>query len=103
MLFQVAAISAQASETKRTSNENSLNPSNWKSFSMVAVVSATEDLLDFILSEKGLKVQVCLMRDILGAADTFLDQQLVSRFDEDSKVCLYVYTYVSVQFWYGAQ
>ncbi|KAL8499415.1 hypothetical protein ACS0TY_022404 [Phlomoides rotata] len=86
----VAAISAQASETKRTSQETSPNPANWKSFDMTAVVSAAEDLFDFILSDEGSKVQVCLMRDILSAADTFLDQEIVSRyddkkFDEDSK------------------
>lgn len=88
MLFQIAAISAQASETKRTSQETSSKAVNWKSFEMTAVVSAAEDLFDFILSEKGLKVQVCLMRDILSAADTFLDQEVASKFGEDSKVCV---------------
>ncbi|PKI37124.1 hypothetical protein CRG98_042459 [Punica granatum] len=54
----VAAISDQASESAEPSNdeEDSSNSMGWKSFDMRAVVAATEDLLQFILSEKGSRV-----------------------------------------------
>ncbi|KAL7150651.1 hypothetical protein ABFS83_05G128200 [Erythranthe nasuta] len=84
----IAAISGQAdSETDGASSksqENSTDPLGWKSFDMHAVVSATEDLFQFILSKKGSRVRVFLLRDILEAADTFLEQEVVSCFsDED--------------------
>lgn len=101
MLFQIAAISEQASETNRTSSksqETSSDPLGWKSFNMRAVVAATEDLLQFILSKKGSRVRVFLLRDILRAADTFLEQEVVSCFSEKKfeaarsylEVCLYI-------------
>lgn len=43
---------------------------------MRTVVSATEDLLLFILSEKGQRVQVFLLRDIIRAADIFLQDEV---------------------------
>lgn len=45
---------------------------------MPAVVSATEDLFQFILSDKGLRVRVFLVRDIIKAADTFLEDEVVA-------------------------
>ncbi|XP_065636523.1 uncharacterized protein LOC136070470 [Quercus suber] len=44
---------------------------------MRAVVSATEDLLQFILSEKGVRVRVFLLRDIIGAADVLLQDEVI--------------------------
>ncbi|CAL5434870.1 unnamed protein product [Camellia sinensis] len=77
----IAAISQQASEP--TGEEKSSNPLEWKSFDMRAVVSATEDLFKFILSDKGLRVRVFLVRDIIKAADIFLQDEVVANiFDE---------------------
>lgn len=77
----IAAISEQASESAEEppdSEENKQNPLGWKYFDMHSVVSATEDLLHFILSEKGQRVRVFLLRDIIEAADAFLDEEVVS-------------------------
>ncbi|KAF5934422.1 hypothetical protein HYC85_030593 [Camellia sinensis] len=50
---------------------------------MRAVVSATEDLFKFILSDKGLRVHVFLVRDIIKAIDIFLQDEVVANiFDE---------------------
>ncbi|GMP91640.1 hypothetical protein CsSME_00042245 [Camellia sinensis var. sinensis] len=50
---------------------------------MRAVVSATEDLFKFILSDKGLRVRVFLVRDIITAIDIFLQDEVVANiFDE---------------------
>ncbi|KAL3844054.1 hypothetical protein ACJIZ3_001457 [Penstemon smallii] len=68
------ALFKQASETDRTSS----NRLGWKSFNMRAVVAATEDLFQFILSKKGSRVRVFLIRDVLEAADTFLEDEVVS-------------------------
>ncbi|KAG8381953.1 hypothetical protein BUALT_Bualt05G0026200 [Buddleja alternifolia] len=76
----IVAISQQTSESDETSSnpqETTSNPMGWKSFNMRAVVAATEDLLQFILSNKGSRVRVFLIRDILKAADTFLEHELV--------------------------
>ncbi|KAJ7966317.1 Protein kinase [Quillaja saponaria] len=75
----IAAISKQASESTEDPNldENSSNPLGWKSFNMRSVVAATEDLLLFILSEKGLRVRVCLLRDMLRAADAFIEDDVI--------------------------
>ncbi|KAI6679165.1 hypothetical protein NL676_033046 [Syzygium grande] len=66
--FLIVAISEQASESGGDSNspEESSNPLGWKSFDMRAVVAATEDLLLFILPEKGLRAQAMLARVALG-------------------------------------
>lgn len=89
LLCQVAAISEQASASSQeppNSEENGSDPSEWKSFDMRAVVGATEDILVFILSEKGLMVRVFLLRDIIKAADIFLqDEVLGCRLDYKSK------------------
>lgn len=77
----IAAISEQASESAEEppdSEENKQNPLGWKYFDMHSVVSATEDLLHFILSEKGQRVRVFLLREIIEAADAFLDVEVVS-------------------------
>ncbi|KAJ8763862.1 hypothetical protein K2173_003644 [Erythroxylum novogranatense] len=77
----MAAISEQASEsTEEAPNygEISSNPYGWKSFDMRAVVGATEDLFQFILSEKGWRVRVFLLRDIIRAADVFLEEEAIS-------------------------
>ncbi|KAL3633420.1 hypothetical protein CASFOL_022182 [Castilleja foliolosa] len=83
----VVAISEQASETEETSSkpqENAPNGLGWKSFNMRAVVAATEDLFQFILSNKGSRVRVFLIRDVLNAADTFLEQKVVSGFSDEN-------------------
>ncbi|KAE8732541.1 ultraviolet-B receptor UVR8-like [Hibiscus syriacus] len=74
----VAAISEQASESSEEppkSEDKGLHPLGWKSFDMRAVVAATEDLMHFILSEKGQLVRVFLLRDIIRAADIFLQDE----------------------------
>ena len=85
--LQVAAISEQPSETDGEVNEarkSSSNPLEWKSFDMHAVVSATEDLFKFILSEKGFRVRLFIVRDIVKVADIFLQDEVTpSVFDED--------------------
>ena len=44
---------------------------------MNSVVSATEDLLLFILSEKGQRVRVFLLQDIIRVVDIFLEEEVV--------------------------
>ncbi|KAG2700406.1 hypothetical protein I3760_07G229000 [Carya illinoinensis] len=76
----MAAISEQPSKSSgepTNSEDNYSSPLGWKSFDMRAVVAATEDLLLFILSEKGLRVRVFLLRDIIGAADVFMQDKVV--------------------------
>lgn len=80
IFFQIVAISDQASESSgepSSMEDNNQSPLGWKSFDMYAVVSATEDLLEFILSKKGQRVRVFLLRDIVEAADAFLDDKVV--------------------------
>lgn len=79
-MFQIAAISEQASESAGEAPnvvENTPNPLEWKSFDMRAVVSATEDLLLFILSDKGQRIRVFLLRDIISASEAFLEDEVV--------------------------
>lgn len=45
---------------------------------MPAVVAATEDLFTFILSEKGSRVRVFLVRDIIAAVDVFLQDEVLN-------------------------
>lgn len=95
-MFQVAAISEQSSESP-----GEKSPLRWKLFDMRAVVAATEDIFQFILSENGLRVRVLLVRDILKAADIFLEEKLVAHiFDEEklgpierleSEVCVFLF------------
>ncbi|XP_014502269.1 uncharacterized protein LOC106762737 isoform X2 [Vigna radiata var. radiata] len=74
----VAAISEQASEiTGDPSSEKFSSSSVWKLFDMHAVVDSTEDLLLFILSDKGLRVRLFLLRDIIEAADVFLQNEVI--------------------------
>ncbi|WZY79415.1 hypothetical protein YC2023_025799 [Brassica napus] len=76
-LFQVAAISEQASATSGESPEDKTlkKSSELKSFDVNSVVSATEDLLLFILSEKGQRVRVFLLQDIIRVVDIFLEEE----------------------------
>ncbi|KAK6927695.1 ABC1 atypical kinase-like domain [Dillenia turbinata] len=77
----VAAISEQASETSDglpNVQQSSSDTMEWKSFDMQAVVAATEDLLKFIMSEKGLRVRIFLVRDIIEVADVFLHDEVLS-------------------------
>lgn len=76
---QIAAISEQALEStgEASSEANSSNTMGWKSFDMRAVVGATEDLLHFILSEKGWRVRVFLVRDMIKVADVILQDEVV--------------------------
>ncbi|XP_074560730.1 uncharacterized protein LOC141816906 [Curcuma longa] len=64
----ISAISEQSAETE---NEATLLQ---KGFDMRSVVASTEDLLNFVLSEKGWRVRVFLVQDILKAADTFIEE-----------------------------
>ncbi|OAY53564.1 uncharacterized protein slr1919 isoform X2 [Manihot esculenta] len=75
----IAAISEQALEStgEASSEANSSNTMGWKSFDMRAVVGATEDLLHFILSEKGWRVRVFLVRDMIKVADVILQDEVV--------------------------
>ncbi|XP_070038559.1 uncharacterized protein [Nicotiana tomentosiformis] len=72
----IAAISQQASETEGETQESYSNPLG--SFDIRAVVSATEDLLQFILSDKGSRVRVFLVRDIVKAADVFYQDEVLN-------------------------
>ncbi|XP_052210734.1 uncharacterized protein LOC127813674 isoform X3 [Diospyros lotus] len=77
----IAAISQQASES--TESVNPSNPLELKSFDMRSVVSATEDIFQFILSDKGLRVRRFLVRDLIEATDIFLQDEVVAYiFDE---------------------
>lgn len=79
-MFQIAAISEQASESSKEdsySEENFKSRLAWKSFDMRAVVAATEDLLLFILSDQGQMVRVFLLRDILAVTDSFLQDEVL--------------------------
>jgi aarF domain-containing kinase len=76
-LFQVAAISEQASDLTGDPNPEKSSSPVWKSFDMHAVVDSTEDLLLFILSEKGHRVRLFLLRDIVEAADVFLQDEVI--------------------------
>lgn len=77
----VAAISEQSSESP-----GEKSPLRWKLFDMRAVVAATEDIFQFILSENGLRVRVLLVRDILKAADIFLEEKLVAHIFDEQKL-----------------
>ncbi|KAL1337663.1 hypothetical protein AAHE18_10G155100 [Arachis hypogaea] len=73
----IAAISEQASDLNGDpSSEKHFSPV-WKLFDMHAVVDSTEDLLLFILSDKGLRVRLFLLRDIVEAADAFLQDEVI--------------------------
>ena len=81
VLFQIAAISEEASDSDGENADSAIGssvPFRWKSFDMRSVVAATEDLLLFILSEKGLRVRQYLVRDILKAVDALLQEDLVA-------------------------
>ncbi|KAJ6834206.1 uncharacterized protein M6B38_336185 [Iris pallida] len=76
----IAAISEESSELASEVHDDSTSRANtdvpgWKSFDMRSVASATEDLFRFILSEKGRRVRVFLVQDILKASDAFLLEQ----------------------------
>lgn len=100
-MLQVAAISEQAAESsEESSKDSSSNPLGWKSFDMEAVVSATEDLFLFILSKKGSRVRVFLIRDIIGAVDIVLQDEVLGcssnkKYQTRSEVCsthLYIFS-----------
>ncbi|KAJ6373276.1 hypothetical protein OIU76_027583 [Salix suchowensis] len=79
------AISEQASDSTEESPDSegiSSDPLGWKSFDMRSVVNATEDLLLFILSEKGSRVRVFLLRDMIKAADVFLQDEVAGMLNE---------------------
>lgn len=81
MLIQFCQVEAIANQAGPVEEKYS-NPLGWKSFDMRAVVSATEDLFQFILSDKGVRVRVFILKDIINAADTFLEDEVVaSMFD----------------------
>ncbi|KAK7351335.1 hypothetical protein VNO77_10707 [Canavalia gladiata] len=74
----VAAISEQASQRSvDPSSEKFSSSPVWKLFDMHAVVDSTEDLLLFILSDKGHRVRLFLLRDIVEAADVFLQEEVI--------------------------
>ncbi|KAL2346639.1 hypothetical protein Fmac_000639 [Flemingia macrophylla] len=73
----VVAISEQASEITEDPSSEKLSSSVWKLFDMHAVVDSTEDLLLFILSDKGLRVRLFLLRDIVEAANVFLQDEVI--------------------------
>lgn len=85
LLLQVAAISEQAAESSEESSKDNSNPLGWKSFDMQAVVSATEDLFLFILSKKGSRVRVFLIRDIIGAVDIVLQDEVFGCSSEEKR------------------
>ncbi|CAH9107972.1 unnamed protein product [Cuscuta europaea] len=72
----IAAISKQITAADGEAQHNDSNPLEL-SFDMRAVVAATEDLFSFILSEKGSRVRVFIVRDIIKAADVFLQDEIL--------------------------
>ncbi|XP_028555032.1 uncharacterized protein LOC110100309 isoform X2 [Dendrobium catenatum] len=74
----IAAISDLSSEETNESSDSASRATSvrgWKSFDMHSVVAATEDLLCFVLSVKGQRVRVFLLRDIIKVADAFLKEE----------------------------
>lgn len=97
MFFQIAAISEQSSQSgtdeREKENENvkkdnsqSGSTQGWKSFDMRSVVASTEELFRFILSEKGWRVRVFLIQDIINASDAFLQEAAYPCFFEKEHV-----------------
>ncbi|KAF9616307.1 hypothetical protein IFM89_029083 [Coptis chinensis] len=84
----IAAISESAEEPVSGPEASSAsNAMGWKNFDMRSVVSATEDLFNFILSEKGWRVRVYLVQDIIKAADVVLSEKTFPFiFNEKSEV-----------------
>lgn len=80
-IFEDSSVSA--SENASNSTAKATNVQGWKSFDMRSVVSATEDLFHFILSEKGWRIRVFLIQDIIKAADNFLQETFPCVFDEE--------------------
>ncbi|XP_008781808.2 uncharacterized protein slr1919 [Phoenix dactylifera] len=74
----VTAISEESSECASENGSDysamASNVQGWKFFDMRSVVAATEDLFQFILSEKGWRIRVFLIQDIIKAADAFLQE-----------------------------
>lgn len=80
----VAAISEQKAAEVDDADKLSSSTLERNSFDMHAVVAATEDLFKFILSDKGFRVRLFIIRDILKVADIFLQDQVTScMFDEN--------------------
>lgn len=80
---QIAAISEQASETgdeqlNHSGMNMSENAGGWKSFNMRTVAAATEDLFHFILSEKGRRVRIFLVKDIVNVADSLIEGEAMA-------------------------
>ncbi|KAH7436541.1 hypothetical protein KP509_05G025200 [Ceratopteris richardii] len=57
---------------------------SWGMFDTRTVVSATSDLLDFILSDEGYRVRVLLVQDIVLSLNAFLDKALLASMKHDS-------------------
>lgn len=71
-MHQIAAIL----ETDKPDGKSSLGGGG-RAINMHAVVSATEDLFEFILSDKGYRVRVFLVKDIITAANIFLRDEIL--------------------------
>ncbi|KAL8168270.1 hypothetical protein V2J09_009769, partial [Rumex salicifolius] len=74
----VAAISQASGSDEESEKQKARETFEWKHFDMHSVVAATEDLFQFILSEKGLRVRLYIVRDVLEAADAFLEDEDVT-------------------------
>lgn len=72
LLHQIAAIS----ETDKPDGRSSL-AGGGRAINMHAVVAATEDLFKFILSDKGYRVRVFLIKDIIIAGNIFLRDEIL--------------------------
>nr|XP_043608386.1 uncharacterized protein slr1919 [Erigeron canadensis] len=84
LVVAISEQSSQKAEEVLDAEKSSSRPLEWNSFDMHAVVASTEDLLKFILSEKGFRVRLFIVRDILKVADIFLqDQAAACMFDEN--------------------
>ena len=101
--FQIAAISEQSSESANDIPDNgssSTNAPRWKSFDMRSVVASTEDLFRFILSEKGRRVRVFIIQDIIKASDTFLQEEALPCIFEDPAVRSNFEVYAHADHWF---
>ncbi|MCO5599660.1 hypothetical protein L7F22_053765 [Adiantum nelumboides] len=74
-----SGLSKDLDKAKLWSEQDGLNENttrSWGMFDTRTVVSATSDLLEYILSEEGYRVRVLLVQDIVNSFSAFLDEAL---------------------------
>ncbi|MCO5552338.1 hypothetical protein L7F22_005849 [Adiantum nelumboides] len=74
-----SGLSKDLDKVKLWSEQDGLNKNttrSWGMFDTRTVVSATSDLLEYILSEEGYRVRVLLVQDMVNSFSAFLDEAL---------------------------